>query len=433
MTGAGGRKVAVVGAGIAGLGAALALSRTHDVVLFEAERRAGGHSATVDIDYHGAPIAVDTGFIVYNTLNYPMLTRLFAHLGVATKPSEMSFSVSARGGGFEWAGHERRLWKLFAQPSNALDPGFWRMLADVARFGRIAPRDLAAGALEGLSLGEYLARRGLSDRFRDGYLLPMGAAIWSTPAAKMLDFPAESFVAFFENHRLLGFDRPVWRTVEGGSRAYVSAILARLGEGARLGAPVMQVRRDAGGVEIVLADGARARFDAAVLATHADETLRLIAAPSEAERAVLGAVRFSENHVFLHRDASLMPKRRAAWSAWNTLAGGERVAVTYWMNALQGVDPARPLFVSLNPPRPPAEALTFARFRYAHPEFDAGALAAQARLPEIQGADRLWFAGAWTGNGFHEAGLVSGLAAAEALGAAAPWADAMQAPERAAA
>jgi hypothetical protein len=429
-------RVAIVGGGVAGLAAAWGLAHGASVTLYEAAARLGGHTATVDIDYDGAPIAVDTGFIVYNTLNYPNLTAFFDHLGVETAPSDMSFSVSLGGGRLEWAGHERALWKLFAQPRNLLSPRFLRMLREVMRFNGVAVKDLKAGALDGLSLGEYLDRRGFAPQLRSDYLVPMGAAIWSTAAERMLDFPAESFVAFFDNHRLLSFDRPRWRTVAGGGRRYVERIARDLAGRVRLGAKVTRVERRHGQV-LVHAGGETAAYDAVVLAAHADQALAMLSDASAQERAVLSAVRFADNDVWLHRDPGLMPRRRAAWSAWNYFSGegahASSVSVTYWMNALQGVDRSKPLFVSLNPPRPPRSESVFGRFAYAHPQLDAAALAAQRALPAIQGAGRVWFAGAWTGFGFHEDGLVSGIAAAEALGGAFPWRGRPAAPEPAAA
>lgn len=418
--GGGRRRIAVVGSGIAGLSAAWALDGAHDVTLYEKEPRAGGHAHTVDIDHGGRAITVDTGFIVYNELNYPNLVRLFAELGVATKPSDMSFGLSLDGGAFEWSGKTVRT--LFAQRRNMLAVSYLWMLREVLRFNRLCRADRAAGVLFGLSLGAWLDRHGLSRRFRDDYLIPMAAAIWSTPAAQVLDFPAESFIAFFDNHKLIDIDRPLWRTVEGGSRTYVEALLARFSGEVRLGAAVMRVTRGDGQV-LVEAAGRVERYDEIVFASHTDETLAILADASAEERAILGAIRYRPNDVVLHSDDALMPRRRAVWSAWNYLgsrtdpeAAGRDVAVTYWMNALQGIDPARPLFITLNPPFEPAPDTVFRRFSYAHPQFDAAALAAQRRLGAIQGRNRSWFAGAWTGYGFHEDGLASGLAVAAALG-----------------
>lgn len=419
------KRVAIVGGGVAGNAAAYALDGVHDVVLYEKEPRLGGHSHTVDLDYEGAPITVDTGFIVYNELNYPNLTSLFAELGVRTRASEMSFGLSLDGGAFEWSG--KTLGTLFAQRRNMLAVSYLWMLREVLRFNRLCRADRAAGLLSGLSLGAWLDRHGLSRRFRDDYLIPMAAAIWSTPAVHVLDFPAESFIAFFDNHKLIDLDRPIWRTVVGGSRSYVEAISRHSGE-IRLATPVVSVQRDRTGVTIVDATGASDRFDAVIMAAHTDETIAMLDQPTPAERATVGAIAYRPNDVVLHRDEALMPKRKAVWSAWNYLgsrrdpeAAGRDVAVTYWMNALQGIDPSRQLFITLNPPVEPDPAKVFRRFSYSHPQFDGRALAAQRSLPALQGLNRTWFCGAWSGYGFHEDGLVSGLQAAESLGGFTPW------------
>ncbi|WP_293868060.1 FAD-dependent oxidoreductase [uncultured Alsobacter sp.] len=420
-------RIAIVGTGIAGNAAAYALatSTTHDITVYEQATRPGGHSATVDVNYDGKHLAVDTGFIVYNEMNYPHLTALFEHLGVRTQASDMSFAVSARGGRFEWCGRTYRVVDgLFAQRSNLLSPGYLSMLLEILRFNRMAVEDRQKGALAGFSLGDYLAHRKFSRRFRDDYLIPMGAAIWSMSASSMLAFPAESFVAFFQNHHLLQWNRPVWRTVEGGSRTYVKALTAPFADKIRFDTPVVGVRRDGGSVEVRDARGGCERFDHVILASHSDQSLAALDDASPAERAVLGAVGYRPNAVYLHRDTRLMPRRKRAWAAWNVIQeedAGAPLCVTYWMNVLQNLDSACPLFVTLNPPEPPAPELTFGVFEYDHPQYDAAAIAAQAALPSIQGRAGTWFCGAWTGFGFHEDGLESGLRVAEALGARAPW------------
>lgn len=422
------KRIAVVGTGIAGNGAAwaLAVGSRHRLAVYEADGRAGGHAATVDVAYDDAPITVDTGFIVYNEPNYPNFTRLLAHLGIGTQASDMSFSVSD----WEDNGGARLTWT--SRPSRLLgglvpngigipSPVHLLVLRDLVRFNRSGVADLHAGRLEGLSLGDYLASRRFSRRFREDYVVAMGSAIWSMPPGDILDFPAASFLSFFENHRLLRIERPTWRTLTGGSRNYVAAMTAPFADRLRLDDPVLAVRRDEAGVEIVTARGSE-RYDAVVLACHSDQALALLESPTAAERAVLGAIRYRENDVYLHRDSGLMPRDVRAWAAWNVIKHSEdEVCVTYHMNALQGIDPARPLFVSLEPPRPPAPGSVFRTFSYAHPQFDQAAIAAQARLPEIQGGGGVHFAGAWTKYGFHEDGLVSGLLAAEALGATIPW------------
>lgn len=418
------KKIAVIGSGISGASAAWALHPVHDVTLFEAEARPGGHTATVDIDYDGRPISVDTGFIVYNELNYPDLTAMLRHLGVATHESNMGFSLSLDGGRREWSGQSYR--SIFAQRRNVFSPSFLWMLREILRFNRQCLTDREAGLLGGLTIGQYLDKRNFSAGFRDDYLIPMAAAIWSTPRIKMLDFPAATFVSFFENHRLIHNERPLWRTVTGGSRSYLDRLLAPLGDRLRLASPVARVLRDAAGVTVTTADGATERYDEIVLACHSDQALALLGDPSGLERKILEAVAYRPNRVILHRDPRLMPRRRAAWSAWNYMRCSgmdveREVCVTYWMNALQGIDPACPLFVSLNPVVEPAEGTVFGEWSFSHPQFDSRALSAQGRLDDVQGVARTWYAGAWTGHGFHEDGLRSGLQVAEALGGVVPW------------
>lgn len=417
-------RIAVIGSGISGNSAAWALSANHQVVLYEKRLRPGGHSATVDIDYDGVPISVDTGFIVYNELNYPNFTALLSHLGVETEASDMSFALSRDEGRLEWSG--QNLNTVFARRSNLLSPRFLRMLREIFRFNKACAVDLAAGRLAGISLGNYLARNGYSDYFVQNYLLPMGAAIWSTPIEEMRSYPAESFVSFFENHRLINFDRPIWRTVSGGSRNYVRKLLAPLEGQIHYGAMVTGIRREAGKVHVSDSLGGTDTFDQVILAGHTDQNLAMLEDASLRERAILSAIRYRPNNVYLHRDLSLMPKRRRAWASWNYMAwsDGEAtrdVTVSYWMNKLQNIDNSRPLIVTLNPPEPPREDLTFAHFVYDHPQFDASALAAQRQLDSIQGVNNTWFCGAWAGYGFHEDGLKSGLSVARRLGAVLPW------------
>ncbi len=420
-------RIAVIGSGIAGNAAAWALAggSPHEIVVYEKEARPGGHSATVDIDYDGVTIPVDTGFIVYNELNYPNLTALFAHLRVPTQGSGMGFSVSARGGQREWAGRgENMLDGLFARRRNIVSYAHFTMIREMFRFNKAAVADYHAGRLGGATIGAYLDKGGYSARFRDDYLAPMGAAIWSMPPARLLGFPAASFIAFFENHRLLDWDRPTWRTVTGGSRVYVEAMTAGYRDAIRLGCAVVEVQRHQDGVSVRDAGGQVEQFDEVVIATHSDQALALLADASPLERAILGDIAYRPNDVWLHRDPALMPKRKAAWTAWNVLCGddpGADLTLTYWMNALQGIDRDKPVFVTLNPPAPPRTELVFGRFNYSHPQYDRAALAAQARLGGIQGRNRTWFAGAWAGYGFHEDGLKAGLAAAEGLGATIPW------------
>lgn len=424
-------RVAVIGTGIAGNAAAWALSKRYPVTVYDRELRPGGHSHTVTVDYDGTAIAVDIGFIVYNELNYPDLTELFAHLDVETVESCMSFAVSADGGKFEWKGGGDS-WAetargLFAQPKNLFSPSYLRMLRDILTFNEQSIKDRDAGLLAGKALGEYFAWRKFAPRLLTDYLAPMGAAIWSAPAAEMLDFPAENFVAFFSNHRLLQYDRPVWRTVRGGSKTYVEKLMAASGDHLRLGCAVTSIERTAQGVVVHDSHGRAETYDHVVVASHSDQALAMLSDPSDDETAILGDIGYSPNVVYLHRDTRLMPKRKNAWASWNFLRWAREgstvndVSVTYWMNRLQGIADDKPLFVSLNPPFAPDPALTFGRYMCEHPQYNAKAFAAQKRLGEIQGQRHTWFAGAWTGYGFHEDGLRSGLAVAEALGATVPW------------
>jgi predicted NAD/FAD-binding protein len=424
-------RVAVIGTGIAGNAAAWTLARRYPVTVYDREFRAGGHSHTVSIDYQGVTMPVDIGFIVYNQLNYPDLTALFDHLGVETVESSMSFSVTADAGAFEWKGGGNTWLEtaqgLFAQPSNLVSPSYLWMLRDILTFNQESVEDYKAGRLAGLSLRDYFRKRHFAPRLLTDYLAPMGAAIWSAPATEMLDFPAENFVAFFNNHRLLQYDRPVWRTVKGGSRRYVEKLTAAFRDRMRLGCAVTSIERTAQGVVVHDNHGHRETYDHVVIASHSDQALAMLTDADADERAVLGAIGYAPNTVYLHRDARLMPRRRRAWASWNFLRWQRQdsmandVAVTYWMNNLQGIDETRPLFVSLNPPFAPADELTFGKYICEHPQYTASAFAAQKRLGEIQGRRHTWFCGAWTGYGFHEDGLRSGLAVAEALGAYAPW------------
>lgn len=420
-------RIAVVGTGISGLSAAWLLSRRHDVTVYEQDGRAGGHSNTVDVAAPGGRIAVDTGFIVYNPLNYPNLAALFEYFGVPTRTSEMSFSVSRGGGALEYAGTS--LDALFAQRKNVLSPRFWSMLMDLRRFYRNAPRHLAGGAgQEGepdITLGAYLTKYGYGETFRDDHLLPMAAAIWSAPAKAMAECSALAFIRFFENHGLLLLrDRPEWRTVVGGSRTYVDALSLSFRNRIRYNAKVASVARTASGVDVTEADGTTVSFDHAVFATHSDEALALLRDPAPEEKRLLGAIRYRKNQVVLHGDPDFMPKRRKVWSSWNYVHTGDAAAgdvnITYWMNRLQSLPRETPLFVTLDPKREPRAIFT--THDYAHPVFDAEAYRAQQQLWTLQGVRNTWFCGAYFGAGFHEDGLQAGLAVAEDLGGVRrPW------------
>jgi uncharacterized protein len=430
------QRIAVVGSGISGASCAWALSRVHDVTLYEAAPRFGGHTATVDIVYDGTPVAVDTGFIVYNTLNYPLLTQLFAHLGVETLESDMSFALSLDNGLLEWNGNS--LATVFAQRKNLFSPSFLWMLREVLRFNSQCVKDRDANYCNDMTIGEYLVQRKFTANFRDNYLIPMSAAIWSTPRVKMLDFPARTFIDFFANHRLINQDRPLWRTVKGGSKTYLEKLLAPLEGKAHLGCPVEAVMRDKEGVTICAKGRQPERFDHVVIATHTDQARAMLLDADDAEASVLASVAYAPNRVVLHRDASLMPKNKRAWASWNVLRSSEpgdeqRISLTYWMNKLQSIDPKLPLFVSLNPSHEPAEGMAFGEWMFDHPLFDQAAIAAQKRLHKVQGVRRTWFAGAWSGYGFHEDGLRSGLAIARALHSPAAFDDGLATPAPAAA
>lgn len=425
------RRVAVVGSGVSGLGAAWALSRVHDVTVFEAQARPGGHANTARIAQEDALRAVDTGFLVYNHRTYPHLVRLFHHLGVASERSDMSFAVSMDGGRVEYAGSPRG---LFVQKRNLLRPRFWSMVRDTLRFYREAPRWLADNDGGDPSMREFLAAGGYGRAFVDDHLVPMAAAIWSCPDAEVLDFPARSLLQFLANHGLLQVaDRPQWRTVQGGSGHYVRAIAEALPRGVACNRPVEAVQRQGGGVHLRVG-GDWTRFDTLVIATHADQALALLGEAATAdERAILGAFRYSANDAWLHDDARLMPRRRKAWASWNYIGQSAEsearrgaVSVTYWLNRLQNL-PAPDVFVSLNPHTPPADSRVFERTTYEHPILDGPACRAQARLPDLQGANGTWYCGSYAGYGFHEDGLESGFAVADSLGAPVPWRDAVTA------
>ena len=420
-------KVAVIGSGISGMGAALALKDSHDVTLLEAADRFGGHANTNDVEIGGKTVAVDTGFIVYNYQNYPNLTALFDHLDVPTKWSDMSFGMSLEGGRLEYAFDT--LDKIFAQRRNVLKPGFLRLLTEIKRFNATAPIQMDEGALDGISLGDWTLQEGYSDWFRHRFILPMGGAIWSTPVADILDFPARNFVSFFRNHDLMtGLDAARrWRTVDGGSREYVDKLIAALGERAVSRSEIVKVDRELGHPRLTFKDGSTAAFDQVVLATHAPTSARLLADMSDMERDILGSFRVSKNEAVLHSDAALMPKRKKVWSSWNFLTeeGGSDPSrpapVTYWMNRLQTIPNETPLFVSLNPYNPPEASLEHNRFQYDHPVFEADTFERQRHVDLIQGQGGVWYAGAWLGYGFHEDGLRSGLRVAQSMGAAPSW------------
>jgi predicted NAD/FAD-binding protein len=411
-------EVAVVGSGISGLSAAWLLSKRHRVTLYEANSRIGGHSNTVDVD----GVAVDTGFIVYNEATYPNFSALLDHLGVASKPTNMTFAVSLDDGRLEYSGTGLR--GLFAQPRNAISLRFLGMLRDLVRFYREAPH--AVDAMGDISLDAYLDASGYGTPFRVDHLYPMAAAIWSTPAAKIGEYPARAFVRFCENHGLLQLaNRPMWRTLAGGSRAYVEQLAKAIPE-ILTKTPILAVRRLLDGVEIVSTGRETRRFDHVVIATHADQALAMLADPTHEEHRLLGAFGYCSNSAVLHADATLMPHRRRVWSSWNYMSSergnSRRLAVSYWMNSLQGLPSGKPMFLTLNAHRPIREDLILYATDYTHPTFNASAMKAQRRLWSLQGQRNTWFCGAYFGAGFHEDGLQAGLAVAEALGGSRrPW------------
>ena len=422
------RRVGVIGAGVSGLAAARALSSRLECTLFEAGSWFGGHAHTVDLQLDGRAHGVDTGFLVYNAATYPQLVTLFEELGIETAASDMSFSVQAKQDGIEWSGSSRDT--VFAQRCNLLRPKFWQMLAEIARFNRLTTSMAESASVDDdvaatdRTVGEFLARHRFSDVFRDWYFLPMVGCIWSCPTEQMLEFPMATMLRFCHNHGLLRITgRPPWRTVRGGSRRYVEKMIDQVPD-ARLHSPVRRVRRLAeGGVEIAT-DAATERFDAVVMACHSDQALALLADASAAERSMLGAVRWHANRAVLHTDIRVLPKRRRAWAAWNferaaNATGGASdsapVCLHYLINRLQPLPFAQPVIVSLNPIDLPAAASVHGEFHYAHPIFDGAAIAAQHRLPALQGIRDTWFCGAWTRYGFHEDGLVSGLGVAEQI------------------
>ncbi|MFU8895671.1 MAG: NAD(P)/FAD-dependent oxidoreductase [Gammaproteobacteria bacterium] len=410
-------KIAIIGTGIAGLTAARRLCVEHEVTVFEANDYIGGHTNTIDVEHNGRSWPVDTGFIVFNDWTYPNFIALMTEIGVASQPSDMGFAVHCERTGLEYCGSS--LGRLFAQRRNIVRPGFWGMIRDILRFNREAPRLLQTGGDDDLQLGAYLARERYSARFIDHYIVPMGAAIWSTDPQTMLSFPARYFVKFFANHGLLSVnERPQWRVIKGGSRSYIAPLTAPFADRIRLNTPVARVYRDPLGVELALADGQRARFDAVVFACHSDQALALLAEPTKAEREVLGAIPYQPNLAVLHTDERLLPVRRRAWAAWNyhiPAAPTSAVSVTYNMNILQGLDADAQFLVTLNPTMDIDPKKIIREIAYQHPVYTPEGVAAQARRGELMGQHRSFYCGAWLGYGFHEDGVKSGLVAAAAV------------------
>jgi predicted NAD/FAD-binding protein len=406
-------KIAIIGSGIAGNTLAHHLHKHHDITVFEAGSHIGGHTHTHDIEHKGRQYSVDTGFIVFNDRTYPNFIALLNELGVGWQASDMSFSVHCEKTGFEYNGTS--LNTLFAQRRNLFKPSFYRMIGEIMRFNKSSLELLADGPE--IRLGDYLAQNGYSQYFIDYYIIPMGSAIWSTEARQMLDFPARFFVRFFHHHGMLTVNgRPQWRVIKGGSARYVEALTASFRERIRLDTPVEHVRRLKRSVRVKPLNGPEETFDWVFFACHSDQALTMLKDPSAAEREVLGAIPYQENSVYLHTDRSLLPRRKLAWAAWNyhvTAEPLDRVAVTYNMNILQGLDSPDPLLVTLNHTRDINPAHVIKRLTYHHPVYTTAGTRAQARHAEISGVNRTAYCGAYWRNGFHEDGVVSALTALE--------------------
>jgi predicted NAD/FAD-binding protein len=415
-------KIAIIGTGISGLGAAYLLHRRHEVTVYEKASRIGGHSRTVTVDYDGTPIPVDTGFIVFNEKNYPQLSAMFRHLNVPVHESDMTFAASIRNGWLEWGAKDTNA--VFGQRRNLLRPKFGLLIRDVLRFNTQAVDTVERHP--DLTLDGLIDKLGLGEWFRRYYLLPMSAAIWSCPPCEMMRFPARTLIRFFANHHLLSASgQPQWYTVTGGSQEYVKRLTQGFADRIRIDCGAARVTRGPSGAAVTDVRGNRQTFDHVVFASHGDETLRLLADASDAERDALGAFRYQKNVAVLHRDTSAMPKNRRCWASWNYSSDGDfeapDLSVTYWMNRLQAIPNETPLFVSLNPTMPIAPEKVFDRHSFDHPVFDHAAIAAQSRLQTMQGARGTWFCGAHLRHGFHEDGLASAVHVARLLGAETPW------------
>jgi len=408
-------RIAVVGAGIAGLTSAYLLSQEHEVTLFEANGYLGGHTHTHDVEQDGVRHAIDSGFIVHNPTHYPLFNRLLDSLGVASQPTTMSFAVHSAASGVEY--NATRLDTLFCQRRNLVSPRFLGMVRDLLRFYREAPALLAQFG-PGPSLGTYLTQGNYGAAFRDEHIVPMASALWSSPAARILDFPARYLVQFMANHQMLQVaGRPAWRVIRGGSASYVRAMRAGWHARERLDCPVVSVRRRRGGVDVVSAAGVET-FDELVLACHSDQALALLADPSPAECEILGAMPYEANDAVLHTDASVLPRERKAWAAWNVYVpreSGQPCQVSYCMNLLQGVTSREPFIVTLNRTQAIDPARVLRRMQYHHPLYTAASVAARARREEISGHRRTWYAGAYWGWGFHEDGVRSAMAVVDSL------------------
>jgi len=404
-------KIAIIGAGISGLTAAYYLNRNHQVSVFEAADKIGGHTATVDVSHEGRQYAIDTGFIVFNDWTYPNFIELMDELGVDSEPTEMSFSVRCESTGVEYGGNN--LNTMFAQRRNLLRPSFHRMIRDILKFNREAIRDLDAGYIsQATRLGEYLRANQYGDEFVYQYILPMGCAIWSASTERMIDFPLRFFVQFFKNHGLLSVNnRPQWRVIKDGSRSYLDPLTESFSQSIMTNANINRIRRLGDTVELIMSDGQVMTYDHVVLACHSDQALSLLGDASHAESRALKAIPYQQNEVVLHTDENLLPRRRVAWSSWNYLLRErfqEHAVLTYNMNILQGIKSDSTFCVTLNATESIAPEKIIERFNYSHPVFSLGSVQATCGIEQINGNNNTWFAGAYLGNGFHEDGVVSG-------------------------
>lgn len=415
-------RIAIIGTGISGLGAAFLLNSDHEITVYERQGRIGGHSRTVTVDYDGRAIPVDTGFIVFNKTNYPNLTGLFGQLGVPVHKSDMSFAATINKGWLEWGACD--LNAIFGQRRNLFSPRFARLVRDVFRFNTQAERVVEANPE--FTLGALISHLGLGDWFRRYYILPMAGAIWSCPTSQMMLFPARSLVRFFVNHHLLSVSgQPQWYTVTGGSQEYVRRLTASFGDKVRVACGAVAVTRAGGKVQVRDSAGGTAEYDEVVMACHGDETLALLQDADARERAALSPFHYQRNVAVVHRDVRVMPRRRRCWASWVYSSDGapdaSGITIHYWMNRLQSIDPACPLFVSLNPAEEIPGHLVFDRHEFDHPVFDSAAIAAQPRVQAMQGLRNTWYCGAHLGHGFHEDGLASAVTVARLMGSDIPW------------
>lgn len=417
------KNIAIIGTGISGLSAAYLLQPHHAITVYEKNDYIGGHSRTVEVKTSGGMVPVDTGFIVFNYRNYPLLTGLFGHLNVPVAKSDMSFGASINDGWMEYG--TQHLSNVFAQKRNLLLPDFWHMIRDILRFNKQAKTYLESDPA--ITLGDCLDKLKMGRWFREYYLLAMGGAIWSTPLMDMLKFPAATFIRFFENHGLLTVnDQPQWYTVEGGSREYVKRLTALFADRIRLNSGVQKVVRSGDCVIVIDSKGESATYDEVVFACHADQALAMIENPTPDEVRVLSGFTYQPNRAVLHSDVSFMPKRKKAWASWVYLSqarhdSSPNVSLSYWMNNLQPLKTSQPIIVTLNPGREPDAALVYNDHWFEHPLFDEAAIRAQAEIPSIQGKERFWFCGAYQRYGFHEDGIGSAVAMAARMGIEKPW------------